>query len=163
MMDFGWPWGVAAGGGGPPRAPPPDPPPPGVPRGREGMGSSDPTNDNGDDVEVGVDGDVDVDGESKSMSTVMKTMSTGSNPSHTPKGRRISPWVWPLGPPEPWAPMSPDVSACHLPSPPFHHPQYTGTPWRLLEAILWLAGKHLESIWEASGSHLGAPWKQSWG
>ena len=52
--------------------------------------------------------------------------------------------------------MSPDVSACHLPSPPFHHPQYTGTPWRLLEAILWLAGKHLGSIWEPSGSSLEA-------
>ena len=90
----------------------------------------------------------------------------------------------PLGmSPEPWTPMWPPVSACHLPSLSFHYPQYTGTPWRLLEAILWLAGKDLGSspctsweasgrhlgapwkleCWETSGMHLGAPWKQSWG
>ena len=34
-----------------------------------------------------------------------------------------------------------------------------GAPWKLLEAVLGLVGKHLGATWEASGEHLGAPWR----
>ena len=34
-----------------------------------------------------------------------------------------------------------------------------GASWKLLEAVLGLAGKHLGATWEASGEHLGAPWR----
>ena len=37
--------------------------------------------------------------------------------------------------------------------------RHVGAPWRLLEALLGLVGKHLGAIWEASGRHLGAPWR----
>ena len=37
--------------------------------------------------------------------------------------------------------------------------RHVGAPWKLLEAVLGLAGEHLGDIWEASGEHLGAPWK----
>ena len=37
--------------------------------------------------------------------------------------------------------------------------RHVGAPWKLLEAVLGLAGKHLGAIWEASGKHLGAPWR----
>ena len=35
--------------------------------------------------------------------------------------------------------------------------KHVGTPWKLLEAVVGLAGKHLGAIWEASGSSLEAP------
>ena len=37
--------------------------------------------------------------------------------------------------------------------------KHVGAPWKLLEAVLGLAGKHLGATWEASGEHLGAPWR----
>ena len=37
--------------------------------------------------------------------------------------------------------------------------KHVGAPWKLLGAVLGLAGQHLGTIWEASREHLGAPWR----